>query len=57
MRRVRYAVAVSLDGDIAGPRGETDWIEMDPSVDAATFFKESTSSDMHETWWVRCGHG
>jgi dihydrofolate reductase len=29
-RRVRYAVAMSLDGFIAGPRGEADWIIMDP---------------------------
>ena len=28
-RRVRYAVAMSLDGFIAGPRGEADWIIMD----------------------------
>lgn len=40
MRRVRYAVAMSLDGYIAGPRGEADWIEMDPSVDVAAFFTE-----------------
>lgn len=29
-RRVRYAVAMSLDGFIAGPKGEADWIIMDP---------------------------
>lgn len=40
MRRVRYAVAMSLDGYIAGPQGEADWIEMDPGVDVAAFFKE-----------------
>jgi dihydrofolate reductase len=33
MRRVRYAVAMSLDGYIAGPTGETDWILMDPDID------------------------
>jgi dihydrofolate reductase len=39
-RRVRYSVAVSLDGFIAGPKGEYDWIIMDPSVDFAALFKQ-----------------
>jgi hypothetical protein len=34
-RRLRYQVAVSLDGFIAGPNGEYDWIIMDPSIDFA----------------------
>jgi dihydrofolate reductase len=33
MRRVRYSVAMSLDGYIAGPGGEADWIVMDPEID------------------------
>ncbi len=33
MRRVRYSVAMSLDGFIAGPKGEIDWILMDPDID------------------------
>ena len=33
MRRVRYTVAMSLDGYIAGPNGESDWIIMDPDID------------------------
>src|SRR5437867_3885491 len=33
MRRIRYAVAASLDGYIAGPKGEADWIIMDPEID------------------------
>jgi dihydrofolate reductase len=32
MRRVRYSVAMSLDGYIAGPNGEADWIVMDPDL-------------------------
>ena len=34
-RRVRYAVAMSLDGFIAGPKGEADWIIMDPEGEGA----------------------
>jgi len=33
MRRVRYSVAMSLDGYLAGPKGEIDWITNDPEVD------------------------
>ena len=30
MRKIRYSVAMSLDGYIAGPKGEADWIVIDP---------------------------
>jgi len=33
MKRLRYSVAMSLDGFIAGPNGEYDWIVMDPEFD------------------------
>lgn len=33
MRRICYGVAMSLDGFIAGPKGEYDWIPMDPDID------------------------
>ena len=33
MRRVRFSVAMSVDGYIAGPNGENDWIAMDPDID------------------------
>jgi len=35
MRKVAYGGAMSLDGFIAGPNGEYDWIVMDPDVDFA----------------------
>jgi dihydrofolate reductase len=38
-RRVRYSVAMSLDGFIAGPNEEADWIIMDPSRDARRDFE------------------
>ena len=38
MRRVRYRVAASLDGYIAGPDGEIDWIVHDPALDWASLF-------------------
>lgn len=40
MRRIRFAVAASLDGYIAGPKGEADWIIMDPDIDFSAIFKE-----------------
>lgn len=38
MRQVRYSVAMSLDGYIAGPDGEADWIVMDPDMDFDSIF-------------------
>lgn len=35
MRKVAYGGAMSLDGFIAGPNGEYDWIVMDPDIDFA----------------------
>ena len=35
MRLVRFGGAMSLDGYIAGPKGEYDWIVMDPEIDFA----------------------
>lgn len=38
MRRIVYSVAASLDGFIAGPQGEYDWIPMDPDIDFTALF-------------------
>jgi dihydrofolate reductase len=40
MRRVRYQVACSLDGYIAGPNGEFDWIIVDPEIDFEALFRQ-----------------
>jgi dihydrofolate reductase len=40
MRRIRYGVAMSLDGYIAGPKGEADWIIIDPEIDFGALFEE-----------------
>jgi dihydrofolate reductase len=38
MRQLRYSVAASLDGFIAGPNGEFDWITVDPEIDFAAMY-------------------
>jgi dihydrofolate reductase len=40
MRRIRYQVAMSLDGYIAGPKGEADWIIIDPDIDFGALFEQ-----------------
>ncbi len=40
MRPVRYNVAASLDGYVAGPHGSFDWIPDDPTVDFAGLFSK-----------------
>jgi dihydrofolate reductase len=59
-RRLRYQVAVSLDGFIAGPNGEYDWIVMDPSIDFAALFKEFDTAVMgrktYEVMKAQGGH-
>jgi dihydrofolate reductase len=39
-RRVRFGVAMSLDGYIAGPAGEANWIIMDPEIDMGAIFAQ-----------------
>ncbi len=38
MRKICYSVAMSLDGFVAGPNGEADWIVMDPEIDFGAIF-------------------
>lgn len=40
MRSVRYSVAMSLDGYIAGSHGEYNWILVDPEIDFAAMGAE-----------------
>ena len=57
-RRLRYQVAVSLDGFIAGPNGEYDWIVPDPSVDFAALYKEFDTAVMgRKTYEVMTSQG
>ena len=60
-RRLRYQVAVSLDGFIAGTDGEADWIVMDPSIDFDALFKEFDTAVMgrrtYETMAAQGGSG
>jgi dihydrofolate reductase len=46
MRRLRYQVASSLDGYIAGPNGEFDWIVQDPDIDFAALFGQFDTAVM-----------
>ena len=60
-RRLRYGVAVTLDGFIAGPNGEYDWIVMDPAIDFAALYKEFDTVIMgrktYELTTAQGGHG
>ena len=60
-RRLRYQVAVSLDGFIAGPNGDYDWIVMDPAIDFAALYAEFDTAVMgrktYEVLTAQGGHG
>jgi len=58
MKRLRYQVAVSLDGFIAGPNGEYDWIVGDASIDFGALFKEFDTAVMgRKTYEVMTAQG
>lgn len=57
-RRLRYQVAVSLDGYIARHDGSHDWIVMDPTIDFAALFGEFDAAVMgRKTYDIVNGHG
>jgi dihydrofolate reductase len=45
-KRLRYQVAVSLDGFIADPNGGYDWIVDDAAIDFGALFKEFDTAVM-----------
>jgi dihydrofolate reductase len=51
MSRIRYQVAMSLDGYIAGPKGEYDWIEVDADVDFGAIWAEFDTLLMGRKTW------
>ena len=57
-RRLRYQVAASLDGFIAGPKGDYDWIVMDPAIDFDALYKEFDTVVMgRKTYTMMTAHG
>ena len=58
MRRLRYQVATSLDGYIAGPHGEVDWIIQDPDINFGELFGTFDTAVMgRKTFAAMLGHG
>ncbi|MDX2151766.1 MAG: dihydrofolate reductase family protein [Bryobacteraceae bacterium] len=57
-RSIRYTVAASLDGYIAGPNEEVDWIVIDPDIDFAAMFARFDTLIMgRKTYEVTVGLG
>jgi len=51
MRKVRYSVAMSLDGFIAGPGGEFDWLPTDMDFDWGAFMARFDTVVMGRRTW------
>lgn len=51
MRRLRYQVACSLDGYIAGPNGEFDWIPDEPTFDFDGLYAQFDTLVMGRATW------
>jgi hypothetical protein len=56
MGRIRYVVATSLDGYVAGPNGEAHWIVRDPDIGFAALWAQfDTCSWAAALTRLRCG--
>lgn len=58
MRKVRYSMAMSLDGFIAGPAGEVDWLPHDLEMDWSAFMARFDTAVMgRATYDFMLAHG
>ena len=58
MRKVRYNCAMSLDGYIAGPSDDFDWIVIDPDIDFEGLFEQFDTYLLgRRTFEVTAGQG
>jgi dihydrofolate reductase len=55
VRRLRYQVAVSLDGFIAAADDDASWIVMDPDIDFAALFDQFDTFLMGRRTWEMSG--